>query len=55
MHLTEALAAYRTEVPLETFLSGRWNEFGNRLDDLASAYQEAHGNMENAVRIIVHA
>ena len=67
MHLTAALAAYRTavsettgfahfyllygrraQVPLETFLSARRDEFGNRLDDLAGAYQEARDNTENA-------
>ena len=38
----------RAQVPLETFLSVRRDEFGNRLDDLAGAYQEASDNTENA-------
>ena len=38
----------RAQVPLETFLSARRDEFGNRLDELAGAYQEARENTENA-------
>ena len=40
----------RAQVPLEAFLSARRDEFGNRLDDLAVAYQEARENTENARR-----
>ena len=38
----------RAQVPHETFLSARRDEFGNRLDDLATAYQEARDTTENA-------
>ena len=37
----------RAHVPLETFLSARRDEFGNQLDDLAVAYQEARDNIGN--------
>ena len=38
----------RTQVPHETFLSARRDEFGNWLDDLATAYQEERDTTENA-------
>ena len=40
----------RAQVPLEAFLSAQRDEFGNRLDDLAVAYQEARENTEHARR-----
>ena len=40
----------RAQVPLETFLSARRDEFGNQLDDLATAYQEPRDNTERACK-----
>ena len=47
----------RAHVPLETFLSARRDEFWNRLDDLAVAYQEARDNVRkyNRVRLAARA
>ena len=45
----------RARVPLDTFLSAHRDEFGNWLDDLAAAYQEAQTNTEGHVSITVPA